>query len=433
MKLWTLLTLVATPLVAQTRDDEPLEVRAQIPTRIYYVGDSIELRVGVVADRLRPAVETPRVDNAEVAPIPIGNDFRALASSGVGDALDERNLYVSRFRIVPRRAGTLVVPSLQARAGNRSGRSKPLRLAIRDVPSQGRTDAFLGGVGRFETTSDVEPKTPRVGQEFIYSVRLTGPGSRGAFASPLLAIDRLAKQGVRAEPATVEAVFDPPSRVFQFRMRPTRALEVDLPPLAIAAFDPTSGRYLTKTAPSVHLRVVDIEPFDPSTLDYNPPVTRNSGANSTPLILAAAFVGLAAMFVTLRILLRHRNDPARRARRILLVARSQIGRAREPQALAAILVDALTAWFELAAGRPPGALTPDDAAQWLQQANLPADVVADTARLVSLCDRARFSGHRGDIDELAKLGRELCAALANTTGFKPKSTATDDSRSANDA
>ena len=49
-------------------------------------------------------------------------------------------------------------------------------------------------------------------------------------------------------------------------MRPTRPGEPVLPPVAIAAFDPSVNRYITKLTPSVPIRVVAVPAFDPATI-----------------------------------------------------------------------------------------------------------------------------------------------------------------------
>ena len=62
----------------------------------------------------------------------------------------------------------------------------------------------------------------------------------------------------------------PPSRRFRYRIRPTRPGAASLPPVAVAAFDPQTARYVTRVTSSIPIRVVDVPKFDPSTLGYAP-------------------------------------------------------------------------------------------------------------------------------------------------------------------
>ena len=52
-----------------------------------------------------------------------------------------------------------------------------------------------------------------------------------------------------------------------YRLRPTRAGEAVLPPVAIAAFDPALTRYVTHVTAGVPIRVVAVPAFDPATID----------------------------------------------------------------------------------------------------------------------------------------------------------------------
>ena len=69
---------------------------------------------------------------------------------------------------------------------------------------------------------------------------------------------------------------EPASRTFVYRLRPTKAGEAVLPPVAIASYDPALSRYVTQVTPSVPVRVVAVASFNPATID-DPESSRGSG------------------------------------------------------------------------------------------------------------------------------------------------------------
>ena len=139
-----------------------------------------------------------------------------------------------------------------------------MRVTVRPLPTEGRTAAFLGGVCGFTLAAEASPRSVRVGQELEYRITATGPAAWGMTGRPeLKRFDRLGI-GVRTKP--VESIKEPPSRTFVYTLRPMRPGEPVLPPVAIAAFDPSANRYITKLTPSVPIRVVAVPAFDPATI-----------------------------------------------------------------------------------------------------------------------------------------------------------------------
>ena len=149
----------------------------QVASGAHYVGQGFELQVGIVGATQRPEVDRPAIDRADVWLI--DKDLKPISVSGIGGMVAESNVFVSRFRVVARRPGTLEIPSIRARLGDRSGRSRPLRVSIRPVPAEGRPAEFLGGVGRFALSAEAVPAVVRVGQELEYPHHGHGAGGVG--------------------------------------------------------------------------------------------------------------------------------------------------------------------------------------------------------------------------------------------------------------
>jgi hypothetical protein len=386
-----ILGLTAGPARAQATD--PIPVEAQVPARTYYVGQSIELRIGVLAGSERPRIVAPQVAGAEVTPR--GTGLKPIASSAIGDSIAERNVFLARFRLVPRRAGVLEVPPVVARLGARSGASRPIRLMIHHLPLAGRPAGFLGGVGAFRLEAETNVAMVRVGQEFEYRIRMIGPAARGSAAAPdLQRFDRV-PLGLEIEPMTSEPVADPPARVFGYRIRPTRAGTAVLPPVAIAAFDPTAARYVTKVTPGVAVRVVDVPRFDPATLDYGAPAERTpSGLGRAAAWVVSAAAGVIAMVVTLVILGRRRAHAARgprAARRLVRRIADRLDRGGDAAEAARRITEGLAAYLNQVQARPLGALTPAEARLGIEQATGCAGLGEHAERLVARCDRAQYA------------------------------------------
>ena len=137
---WLVIAWLVGPAVSQ--DVAPLVVRVQVPRGPYYVGESIELDVGVVGRDQRPKVEVPAIKNADVWTV--NTSFKPISATGIGTSISVENLFVTRLRIIPRRAGLLEIPPIEARIDDRSGRSRQTRLSIQNPPPEGPAGRIPG-------------------------------------------------------------------------------------------------------------------------------------------------------------------------------------------------------------------------------------------------------------------------------------------------
>jgi len=385
------LLLNASPAQADT----PLKVEARAAKGTYYNGQAIDIRVSVIASGERPKVIAPRVDGAEVATI--GNDFQPIGATGIGDVVTETNLFITRFRVTPSRTGSLVIPPFNARLGDRSGSSSPIRLTIKPIPLEGRPASYLRGVGRLEAKAEAAPASVRVGQAFEYRIVLKGPGARGSTQVPILPeFERL--KGLKFEPIATDLVADPPLRTLRFRVRPTSSGDFTLPSVAVATFDPEMQRYVETRAPSVRLRVVDVPRFDPTTLATLPEEIQSELRLGGWLVLIPAALVLGAW--GLLAVVRHRTSARRWAR---VVARGL--RSSDAAAVASRVASGLTTYLARSIGRAGGELTPMEAERGIAQAIGDPSLAHRSRQLIEHCDRARF----GDATADAGLAEEAVA------------------------
>ncbi len=403
---------------------DPLRVRLQPSAGPHYEGQAFDITASVLGREQRPKLELPHLSHAEIWIA--GTSFKPVSSMGIGSLESSDNLYITRLRIVAHRAGSLEIPPIRAQSGDRSGRSGIFRLTIEPVPLEGRPAGFLGGVGEFKIQASVQPATVRVGQEFIYRITITGPAAWGTTLRPDLSRLDPIPLGLRVASLPDERTNDPPSVTFAYRMRSTRAGSGVVPPVAVAAFDPKSGRYLTKVSQGVPIKAADSSSFDPSTIKYTAPdgdQDRRIAWESAMLMgVVCGLVGLAVVIQRRRrraspTSLRQAQRAARRMARELSDS-GKIGSDQQEGEIARKIIDGLIAYARYGAGRPPGALTPSEARLVVAELTGSEELGSQAAALVARCDGCLFSerptGHR-DVDQRIVSARELFQALGRAS------------------
>ncbi|WP_254053357.1 BatD family protein [Singulisphaera sp. GP187] len=402
--------------MARGEPSQPLRVRAQLSRAPYYVRQSITLQVSVIAQGERPTVIPPKIVDADVTPL--GTDLKQVSSSGIGSLVFERNQFISRYRVVPRRAGVLKIPAISVRLGDRMGKSEPISVPIENVPQSGRPDSFLGGVGPFEVTAEVSPSSIPIGQVLDFRIRVTGPAALGMTQPPAIGRHPELSPGLRIEPEPVEAVAEPPSRVFRYRLRPTRAGQLVIPPVAITAFDPTLRRYMTKVSPSVAVRVVDVRRFDPSTLKYVPMPLSDT---TWPRNFVAATVGGLVLITSVGTWLGlRRSNRLRRSRHAAFRHLAQLLRDLDGSLTASEtgrrLTEGLGEYLFVACSRPRGVLTPGEARQGIASATGSDELGSRAERLIAHCDQAQYAIEGPSTTALLEEAKRLFDALGQTRG-----------------
>jgi hypothetical protein len=413
---------------------EPLRVEAKIAPGAYVVGQGIELRLSMIGSE-RPQIDPFRIDGARAWKV--GTKARTIGKTAIGSITAEESVFVVSFRVVAQRSGPLEIPRIRARIGARTGQSQPIRLAIGAVPLSGRTAEFLGGVGQFTLAAEASPRVVRVGQELDYRIKVTGPAAWAMNGHPELSRFSRLGLGLRIESKPDELTDEPPERTFVYRLRPTKASEAVLPPVAIAAFDPRLSEYVTRVTSSVPIRVVAIPAFDPASIDSD--VGKNNSARSAWAVWVLSgvlLVSTSAMLVWVRRRTHRRRllGPAAARRYAARLARSYLcvdsgnGRSGGSSALttsnadvgtvadddaAHRVSDELMHYLEIGLGRPTGALTPDEA--WLGVRDLTGshDLARQAGRLTARCDRALYGDQpgAGRVHDLRENARMLFEAL----------------------
>ncbi len=370
----------------------------------FFVGQAVVVLLRISGGGADVAIIPPRTASAEIQPQDPG------PSSSLGEGASS---VAGRFVLIPKQAGILEIPPFRARSGGRTVVSRGLRRTVLGAPSPGRTSAFLGGVGPFEVRAAVEPAKLRLGQTLEFRIQLMGEAAWGSLRGPDLA-GWASALGIRVEPLPGGEI-EPkgPSRAFRYRLRPTRAGRSTLPPVAVAALDPTSRRFATKTTVGLSIEVEDPPRFDPASFHYGErPVTSPNRSRPVALRIGSGLVVIS--LVTTILLIRRRIVRSRSRRTAGTMALALAGRL-DPSASGPDVARRITAGFAeillVAAGRPPGVLTPPEAREAVAKLTRDDEVGERSGRLIGRCDRALYGAEGPDSAELVAEAREVLEVI----------------------
>ena len=379
-----------------------------------YVGQPLDLEVVTIAGAERPVATPPQLAEATLAPV--GLRLRPITSSGIGGVESQTNEYRFRFRLVPHRAGTLLVPPFRVAAGGKAGSSAPQRIEVRPVPATGRPATWLGGVGPLSVSAEARPASVRVGQSFELVVTLSGPGALGSTGPLDRARIEALPLAAEVTPLPDDLTIEPPTRLRRLRIRPTQPGRAVLPPVVVSWFDPASGRYQTAASEAVPVRVVDAPRLDAEAIEYRP-TEEPSGAG---LLVGAALLVLTALaawgLARWRQTRRRGADPRSVARRLARRLAWDADRA-DPESLARSVADALAEYLAAAQDRPRGELTPSEAGTAFEQVSGDPGLGRRAAAVVEGCDRVRYSGRPAEA--AAALADEARAILERAAASSP--------------
>ncbi len=413
------LVMSAVAVVTQGSNSGGLTVIAKVRPGQVYVGQAVEITLGIVGNQVRPNVVIPAIEGAEIALV--GTESQPISTSAIGAQIFARNLYRFRYRVVPRRAGTLTVPPFVATLAENSGASTPLKVNVQALPTAGRTSDFLGGIGAFDVDAAAEPSSVRRGQCFEYRISVRGLGAAGIHGAP--ALTRLEKLplGLMIEKTSDVVVADIPSHSFVYRIRATVAGEATLPPVPISAFDPETQRYVTHVARGVPIRVTDVPGFDTSKMNYPVPLSWNPVAARSrrlPVVISVSTVALLVAGASI-VLTRRKRTRGNLIRGTLRVQAERVRNAENLPDLAAAITEGLVAFLAQAIGREAGALTPVEAEEGIARATGSAEMGRVAREVVESCDAVLYGGSTPDRVALRTRSLGLFKALGADSRRQP--------------
>jgi hypothetical protein len=386
---------------------DALRVEAKATANAAFVGQAIEIRVGILAEKVRPMIVPPHVEGAEITAIDTA--FQQISASRIGESVIETNMYIARYRLIASNPGPLLVPGFQARLGESVGASNSIRLTIKPVPLDGRPASYLRGIGRMTARASVEPTSLRVGKNAEYRLILEGPGARASTQRPSLK-EFEAIKGLEVDSVSSTLVADPPVRTFVYKITPVAPSNLVLPSVAVATFDPTLQRYVESRAPSVTLKVVDVPKFDEATIEHALPITIPINSHAISSIIYVLLTSIAILLIVWSVYLRLLATPSRQATKAAKILRK--GRRVD---LAEFVSKTLRDYLTVAKVRPTGELTPYDARIAVEKLCNDSSMGEAAGRLIEACDRARFGGvEPGENEALAEQAIAFLDQLAKS-------------------
>lgn len=187
-----------------------------------------------------------------------------------------------------------------------------------DLPSAGRPVAFNGAVGEFRDTLRTDGSSPRVGDPFTVTMRLSGVGNLRLLARPDLEIDWAA-----AVPSEERVYWDSAGTVvrgakeFDWVVTPRIAGRMVLPAVRYDFFNPTTRRYEHAMTPSIRLTVaplsgpvVDTSASQGDTIGATPFPALARLARNNSLVIAIGALAIAIILIAILAISRRRSGPA---------------------------------------------------------------------------------------------------------------------------
>jgi len=170
--------------------------------------------------------------------------------------------------LFPRNAGIAVVDEYKVKASVQSGNglfgfgqpytytrsSERVQVKVKPLPTAGKPQDFTGAVGQFEMRSSVEAQNFPVNQPFTLKVRFDGAGNAKTIELPELTLP----PGLELYDKKSDTKFFKNGRSFkefEVLIIPREAGEKTIPGLTASMFDPSTGRYYTRTAAPIKIQV----------------------------------------------------------------------------------------------------------------------------------------------------------------------------------
>jgi len=300
--------------------------------------------------------------------------------------------------------------------------SKPLVITVKDIPAEGRPDDFSGAIGHFQWTADLAPRQAKVGDPVTLTLTLRGTGSTAAVQPLDLSKIPAVASRFKIYEATQQAEGD--GVRFVYSLRPLAEGDEPFPALATAYFDVDQEKYVTIQSGPIPLTVANAERLSNDAIVTSPRTSRQEKeleasregifANITDPTMArdqtvyparwlaglGGCVGFYCSAAALAALVRRRTQDKSALRRWAAVKRARlrvrkaaaVWQSQHIQEAADLFQEAMAGLVADAAGLCDASLTPRDVLRQLEAWDVPAATIAETRRLLDMCDAARYGG-----------------------------------------
>lgn len=190
-------------------------------------------------------------------------------SEEIVNGIPWKKALIASHALFPIKAGTAVIDEYKIKSRVRtisqgfgySGKayeytktSARVPIKVKPLPIEGRPSDFTGAVGAFEVRSSVENTNVLANQPFSLRVRFEGTGNAKTIDLPALNLPT----GLEQYDTKSDSKFFKNGRSykeFNVLIIPREEGELIIPPFSVSMFDPSTGKYYTKTTDPIHLNV----------------------------------------------------------------------------------------------------------------------------------------------------------------------------------
>jgi len=327
--------------------------------------------------------------------------------------------------------------------------SNALVLNVKVLPEEGKPVGYSGHIGTYRIRTSAAPTEINVGDPITLTIRISGTAYLKALDLPSLENQENLARDFRIPVEAPVGKIAGGEKVFEQTIRASHSGVKEIPPIELAYFDTSTGKYgvarsapiplTVKTTRIVTARDAEGDKLttvktevaqwqggiahnyaDLSILEdqhYGVHTWINSPAWLT-LILAPPFIYLVLLLSTTAIR-RRRSDPdglkARKAYKVFIYAMRALKKTTngDSAALASEVEKRLRDYLGRKLRMPGGALTYDDVENLLARRSVRIDVLEGLNALFKHCDACRYagSGSGGDSTELIQTAREVVGKI----------------------
>jgi len=260
-----------------------------------YVGQQVSYDAATFVDdiartrlKANPSYTPPEVRGTTVYDFPF--DTASIRDVTIASARFRK--YVYHRALFPISPGTITIPpaALQYPLPQDDSYDAPLRsmtlqseeatIVVRPLPDAGRPLDFVGAVGTYVDTARVDSATPRVGDTFVFTVRVNGVGNINLLPRPSLAIPwATVVPGEERVSWDSTGTFVRGAKEFDWVVTPKLAGEMILPDVRLPYFDPAARRYAVASTTPIK---VQVEPPAHPSAATTPTTPRNDAIGDSP-------------------------------------------------------------------------------------------------------------------------------------------------------
>lgn len=405
-------TFGASSLHAQSQGEGPLFVRASVDNGRPYIGQQVTYAVRIYqrsdfTQRLRyfpPGFEG--FWNSQ--PVQRDEYTEAIGS-------EEYRVIELRTLLFPSVVGVINIEptSLKIDAEppgpSDSRESEAVMVEVRSLPT-GAPRGFVGAVGRFEISADVNSTSGTVNEPVLLTVTITGEGNVEALPDPIWpdfsgwrAIESLPNAEARVVDGTITG-----SRIYEIGLVPDGGGDLAIPEIVYPIYDPELGRYVQAATAPITVTVGGGSPLSvsgdtvaeqtQSVVRGNKPVPPTlerwrRGLTDSPVYWSSWIVPLlvivGAVMWRRRLIAREATLATFRQRNALRNARAVLTRSGSDPRVAAS--DAILSYMSDRLDAPAGGLTHDSLQLRLLEAGASSDLAQRVEDTLARGDAARYS------------------------------------------